>query len=268
MKRMVVRAATALCLTLWTTTTASAECQVPKYDLGQVVQDDESYAFLMISMRIEDFSPQVLVCLSSHLRNRYRGRDRITIPMFSSPTSARFYQGDVEVGDYFQGEYYNDLHAVYKFDAAKHEDYLLIKPRGMLSLLPQDTRIDLPAKRIPRCRLELRGRCLLSMNQVGPADGVFARGMDGTVELRGTVTRDGSIAHVQVVKTVVSHAAGREAFVRSVVKDFQSWRLTPAPREDPVRITFAYVTDPALRDKDWTVDYALPDRITVRSRPR
>jgi len=62
------------------------------------------------------------------------------------------------------------LHAIYFRDAAHHEEYLeirpvLVWPSGGEG--PLTTRINLPVSTMPHCHVELAGRCVVSLADIG-----------------------------------------------------------------------------------------------------
>ena len=256
----------ALCLIALDGSSAFAQCVPPNHHMGRFVENTVSSVYLTVSLPFSDFSPQKLVCLAAALRQQYRDRKNDTVLVFDSPEAAEHYQGDIEVGDTYQGAYYRNLHAVYVYDAVKREEYVRIKPFGFLLSLPEDTRIDLPVTGIPRCRLEINQRCLISMaRNTYSAEGYSAQA-SAAVTLTATVTREGTLTDVDVVNAG-GNSGSRASFVREAVDNLKTWRLEPALRQDRFRITYSYKIDQSIQRGMVDVQYALPNQVTIRANP-
>jgi hypothetical protein len=260
---------------------AAAQCVSPTYHEGRVWQASDSRMFMAISVRMEDLSPRRAVCLAETLKKQNTKRKDVTILIFTSADAAQNYEGDIALGD--PGPPPNSkssgavdtlfwakqLHAVYSYNYEKREEYIRIKPLGLLDDLEEDTQIKLPAIAVPHCRLEMAGRCLLALDTVMYARDAYPSRISGDVTLTGVVTRDGRIAGIKVANTSGVPLGKTDLFAHEAIGNLSSWRLERAPREDSIRITYSYIIDESLPQRGQReVKFTLPERVTVRARPR
>ena len=213
-----------------------------------------------------DFTPRKLVCLATSLKERYRDYRNIEINIFSSHRS-------VQSGIYVQ-EFSSEtmltlsqMHAEYRYDADKHEEYVEIMPMaafpGGSSFGPGSfsTRIDLPVTTTPHCQLEVYSRCVMALQQLPYPAEMLKQKPSGSVTLAATITRAGTVGHVRVVKA--ESIAANQA-----VQNLSSWRLEPGPHDEPIQITYSYAIDNSLRHMDgMQVHWALPHDVSIRIPP-
>lgn len=256
---------------------AFAQCAAPKYVVGRVWPETEpATTTISISIQLTDFVPSRLICLAPELKARYRDKN-INAWIFSSPDAARRYHGDIDFGDVFPvpgstgvprgtEDFAKELHGIYTYKRDTHEESLEVKPLGMSGEEPGDTRIDLPIKAVPRCNVELAGRCLISLDY--PRYPVSTREtVSGSVTLTGTVTRQGRVVNIQVVEADIKPTSRTTAIVDATLRNLGTARLQPASHEDAIRLTYSYVIDRSLQPGQDRPDFDLPNKITVLFRP-
>ncbi len=257
-------------------TPAFGQClSPPAYRVGQVFEDSQSAALLAISIRGQDFAPERLVCLASVLRQRYGGRQAIDILIFSDHEAAsRWLPVQLEYDSsnpadaklHSQQWQARQLHGLYSLDAMTHEEYVLLKPWGYEAPLPYDTRIDLPAVTVPKCRLELSGRCVLILDVITYPETAYRARVSGTVTLAGTISRDGRITHVTTAqRDGVPNPP--DALSQAALENIRTWRLESRPRDDSFRVAYSYVIDSSLAAGQIDVQFGLPNNITVKANP-
>jgi hypothetical protein len=160
------------------------------------------------------------------------------------------------------------IHASYEYHAEVPEEYLLLKPLGGSGRSPTDTRIDLPAKPLPRCRLQVAGRCLLALDEaVYPPDAY--PGISGSITLAAVATRDGRVERIQVREARSVPPGQTDALVRYTRSHLSTWQLEPSTRDESFTLAYVFAIDRSLPQPGMvTVDYRLPEGITITARPR
>ena len=216
-----------------------------------------------IDISYQDFAPLRLICLAASLREQSRGRGIILVSIFSSHEAAFSTVGFLSGQEDTMEEYaaLAQLHARYVFFAERHEEYLEMMPVGVTtthSEQPYETRISLPVTTMPHCQLEINDRCLIALQEF-PYPGKLLKGKpSGSVTLAATITRDGKVTHIRLVKP--ESIAANEA-----IQNLSSWRLEPGPRDQPIKVTYSYAIDSSLRHTDgMQVQWALPNAVSIR----
>jgi hypothetical protein len=268
----------AFCLAAVMGGSAAASCEAPPFSTGQVWEESKSTVLAAISIRIADFAPQRLVCLAEALKQKYSGRERIDILIFSSREAARRYspgQADYAKPIKRHGNAYDphwffarQLHASYSYNAAKREEYIDLKPLGSDGQGPYDTRIKLPVSAAPRCRYEMSGRCLLALEDiVYPTDALKDK-VSGTITLAGTIAREGNMTGVRLAEPNALPTERAELLTKAALQNLTTWRFEEAPKSDAFRITFSYAIDPSVLHRgEVDVNVALPNQVTIRGNP-
>jgi TonB family protein len=247
-----------------------AQCRAPQFQAGRIFVREEDTVMESISMPLPAFRPANLACLAASMKERYRGRKSILIYIYSSPEAA---QGDVfpmETSEW-DAWAFRQLHAFYMFDASKHEEYLKILPAGGSWVVPggpYSTRIDLPAKIPPHCRVEINNRCLIATDYlIYPAEALKRR-ESGTVVLAATITRGGKVDKVRVVKVEGVSPEAESLLAKAALLALSSEIFESSLHDDAVQITYSYVIDDSARYTDGEkVEWALPDKITISAKP-
>jgi hypothetical protein len=235
-----------------------------------VIADSGSEFFGNISVPLRDIAPRRLVCLAASLKERYRGRNKVTVNIYSSRKAASVGLGtrDPNSGTL---EAYAQMHGEYVLDTQRHEEYIEVKPEGIApgyTDRPSDTRINLPVAAAPHCRLEIDNRCLIASKVVDYSYGGVKGEPSGHVTLTATITRGGKIRHVRAARAEGVPVEDKDLFVSSCVQNLSSWRLEPGSRRAEIKITYSYVIDKSLGYKGATkVDWDLPNEVTIRWRP-
>ena len=231
---------------------------------------------MAVSISHSDFAPTRLVCLAGSFRRRFVSQNNITILIFSSADAAKRYvpyqpefesaKGEKQQKLQSHSYWVEQLHGFYSFNSQKNEEYIDLRPQGSERETPYDTRIDLPAVTTPKCRVELSGRCLLAMERY-PIGGLKLRASSSFI-LQGVLTRDGRMTGIRSSNTDDIAATDRNYLVHEAITYLKTWHFESAQREDAFRISFAYVIDPLLAERNAIdVKLALPDQVTIRGNP-
>lgn len=240
LNRMSVRLF-AVTLVLSEATCVLGACKVPQYRKGRVYEDSASGADLNISIRLEDFAPERLICLAEALRSKYPHRDVLAF-IFSSREAALGYVPLIERIPQLW-DYEAKLHGIYTYNKEKHEDQLLILPDGHSQRVgsPLNTQINLPLTVMPVCRLTLDGRCLIEFQHIYYPRSIEARTeISGRVTFAGTFRRDGVLSDLTVVGAEVSPPELQSILVDAAKSNLSTWRFEPGKYEDAVRITYRF----------------------------
>jgi len=239
-------------------------CVPPHYKVGRKLETNATDTMLNISISLEDFAPKRLGCLAEALRQRYSNRN-LDVTIFSAPEVARNYYPEVEQTS--RTVYMNSkLHASYKYNKEKHEDYLFLVPDGRsLSVdSPFNTRINLPVSgAAPVCRLAVNGRCLLEFQHLYyPFLGTKTTG-SGDVTVTGRIRPSGVMSGVAAVDAKATSPDWRSAFTGAAIRNLRTWHFEPSIHEDSVRITYYFEVSDSVRGED--IQFQLPNEVRLRT---
>lgn len=233
-----------------------------------------------ISVPRGDFTIDNVLCLAETLRTQHREWKDVVVLFFSSDEAAESFDAS-GMADFREvvdasgrivateniGRFRKELRALSVFDVEKHEDYIEITPLGLKSGTPYTTRIELPVTRKAHCRIELRDRCVLAMDEIAFQDEALRARVANAVTLTGHIRPDGTVADVQVVSARGTSGEVTDRLVAASVANLRTWWVEPAPRQDKFRITYSYLVDSSLPRGHVSVQFAMPDRITIRANP-
>ena len=245
---------------------ALGACDPPQYRVARTLSNTQSQVYLAISIQLQDFAPQRLVCLAATLKKAYPGRD-VVVSIYSSPEAAERGEPDIPDRPQFLSDYEYKLHSFYSYDRKTHKEYLLIAPDGYKHNDPLlTTRIDLPAVGLPVCKIEFNGRCLLEFEQMDyPGHLYHGPPASGQVTVRGNIQRDGAVSGVAAVSAKAPSVKLRSLLVRLAVKNLRSWRFEPGKRMDSVHIKYDFDThrDPTTLRHGTQVRFHLPSEVSI-----
>jgi TonB family protein len=189
------------------------------------------------------------------------------VAIFSSYDAAKNFRVPASENVPGNATWAKEQHAAYFFDAAKHEDYLVVTPFGFSTPQQYSTRIDLTGSAPSACTLALKGRCVLAADEVEyPTDALSARGY-GKVVLSGTITRDGWIKDVRMVSIESGSNTSQEMVAKAAIQNLKSWKMDAAPREDLFRIMYSYQIEASPVAGSTHVQFDLPDKIMIVGTP-
>jgi TonB family protein len=247
----------------------------PRFRVGQVWEDSPSTLLMAVSIAPGDFAPSRMLCLAARLKERYRTRAKLDVMIFSSHDAAARYsvvQIETDTTDpnlaRLSSHHWqvSQLHGIYSF-TANGPEYLDIKPWGSDADQPYDTRISLPAVAPVHCKLEIGGRCLLALSDLVYPRAPYDAKASGTITLSGSITARGDVTNVRVDESTGSPSDLVEPLIREAVENLKSWRFEAARRPAAFRISYEYLVDPSLGYGHSRVDFALPERVMIRTNP-
>lgn len=236
-------------------------CRAPSYREGHVWEDSPSSIMMNISIPMRDFAPERLVCLAAALKQRYSNRKQISILMFSNYAGAKRYttpneQESVKPHVIWSGQ----NHAIYSLDADKHEEYVEILPMGQYRSF--ETRISLPITSIPRCTLEIAGRCLLAVSRIEYPWNALKAKVSGTVTMEAVIARDGTVIRVRSIGPGV-----QPLLVNAALQNLRTWHFGTGPHQDAIRVSYSYTIDSSGTAGQWSFQFDLPRKVEIRGRP-
>jgi hypothetical protein len=242
-------------------------CVAPKYRVGKELANDKSGAVVDISIRLEDFAPERLVCLAGAIRDKYPDRD-IHAAIFSAYDAARnFTPGDQELTPLAQYAR-SKLHGSYHYDRNRGENFVFLTPDADSGSAnsPFNTRIDLPLTGPPACRLALDGRCLLEFKHIDyPSVGGRTDG-SGEVTVTGRIRPNGVVSELKAVETKADPPAWESTLKEFALRNLQTWRFATSSRESSLHITYHFtLTDSALSNDNY-LQFQLPNEVRIQSR--
>jgi len=252
------------CLALLGAAPASAQCRSPHFRTGQ-----DYGGSLFVSLQPRDFTLDKLTCLAQALRNRRRDRRSFSILFFDSDEAAKYFQPPVEGYPPRWPEWAKELHAIYSFEADKHEESLDIMPLGYNTGPSLTTKIDLPFAAEPRCRLEMQNRCLIAAVEkiTYPQEALKTRA-SGVIALTGAIERDGRVTGLHVAEADVKPGEEKEWLVNAALHDLKTWQFDAGGHADPIQIIYSFAVDSSLpRGAVPEVQCVLPNTVKVRANP-
>jgi hypothetical protein len=226
--------------------------------------DNASGVDLTISIGLGDFAPRRLVCLAGALKKRYPGRN-VSAAMFSSHEAAVWWAPSIEWSPVLYA-YQLKLHGFYSYDREKSDEYLLIAPdgSGQEADSPFDTRIVLPLRGAPVCKLAVSGRCLLEFRHIAYPSVKGQADIEGSVTMTGQIRRDGFVSDLAVVAAKVDAPERRSALVASAMENLGTWRFEPGKHRDDLRLTYEFGrADPTKTLHGTVMEFRLPDVVRV-----
>jgi TonB family protein len=221
---------------------------------------------MLLSIRPGDLAIDKLVCLGQILRERNPRWRSLGLFILTSREAARYYRPHQECDSAACVKWPDELHAIYDYERDKHTEGLEILPEGARGAESLKTTLDIPTGSNYHCRLEMGGRCLLSLERPNyPAVASKARA-SGRVVLTGIIGRDGRIRRIRAEDADASADDERKAMENEARQNLSTWRLDAKPREDPVRITYSYRFMSRPTRIGWTrsVEYELPNQVVIR----
>ena len=241
---------------------AFAQCHVPDYLQGGTLFDSKTEIVTNISIDLQDFTPNKLVCLARSLKERYRGRDSVIVSIFSSQTAAEnlMWGGLPPEPDALDYEMLSHLHGAYTYRTDIHEEYVLLIPDPMIDNegAPFNTKIDLSTATIPPCKLQINARCLLKFDHIDLGDE-----KPGTVTLTAEIERSGSVSDALVVDTDKNSSRAQQAFADFALQNLKSWRFENGQNKDDIKIVYSLERIATPLQHGIKVQFNLPDRVDI-----
>ena len=234
-----------LVVTLVLTAAASAFAQrsSPRYRIGRVLQNNVFGTTLHISIGVQDFAPQRLICLAQELRRRYQDRARIDVLIFTNHAASRKWIVPASEGIPEQSRWNSYFHGAYYYDAAAHEEYIRIDPDPLQATSDSrlSTRINLAATGAPHCRVQAGGRCLLVLPYIWPYQGEYSdQKASGSVTLSGKVAGNGKVGKVRAIESRLTSDEEGDFFKSTAIQNLKAWRFESASHTDVIQVTYDY----------------------------
>ncbi|MGO9094237.1 MAG: TonB family protein [Bryobacteraceae bacterium] len=226
---------------------------------------DPEEGLVLISIRRSDLAIDKLVCLGRKLRETRPRWRTLGALIFTSREAARYYKPGQECESAACVKRPDELHAIYGYGRDGHKESLEILPEGE-GAESLKTTLDIATGSNYHCRLEMAGRCLLSLERPDYPAVASKPGTSGRVVLTGTIGRDGKIRRIRAEESDASVAEERKAMENEARQNLSTWQLDARPREDPIRITYSYQFMSRPTRIGWTrsVEYDLPNQVVIR----
>lgn len=243
-----------------------AQCNIPNYYIGRNFSNSQLGAgSLYISILPSDFSVDKLICLTQNLKETHHDWKSAMILFFSSPDAANHFQpSHADYEDRLAWtKWAAQLHATYSFDANAHQEFIEIMPLGYEGDTSSNTRINLPVGTEPRCRLEMKGRCVIAMEKIEYPIEALQRGISSSIRLTGIVTSNGDVQNIHIVNS----EEPKTLLTNTSIRNLSSWHLEPTEHQEEIQITYSFVIDRSLPNKGQSqVEWTLP-QVTIRGNP-
>lgn len=225
---------------------ALAQCSVPKYRVGKLADDGNSIA-MHISIDVQDFAPQRLVCLASTLKRHYGDHKSILCEIFSDRRTAEkdvILTGLDDPPVMFKLTTF--MHAIYSYRQDESERlYINPDPLQTGPGSPTETIISLPVAGTPQCKIQLNGRCLLVLPTIWPfRSGTEETKESGSVALSGRVAPDGRVGAIRILRCHLTPGEEGDFLKDLAAKNLRAWRFETGPHPDEIRVTYYYRYSP------------------------
>jgi hypothetical protein len=223
--------------------------------------NDPDMVYASVSVGIEDFAPNKLICLAEKLKNAHM-RENVEVDIYSSFEAAL---GPPMPMLERSAENLFKVHAKYVYDHSKHEGYLLIIPDGIkVEDTRLTTRINLPVSHPPPCTLHIEGRCLLEFEHIYYPFNRREGTAQGQVTVTATIQKDGATNGVLLADAKIAPADRQAFLVNWAKKNLATWRFEPTAKADKLRITY-YFDDrkPGRTDSENCFEFHLPNEVRI-----
>jgi hypothetical protein len=251
----------------------SAQCEPPHYWSGRDFTNlATGQGSIFIGIHRDDLSISNMLCLVQTMKASHPKWKSSGILIFDSEKAAKYFlvPGNFQVpgweDDTETAEWAKHLHALYIFDADKHEEYLEILPLGYGTGTSFHTRIDLPVARIPHCRFEINERCVFAMDRMDYPINALNDAVSGTIVVTGTISRDGKIRHAEIAEASAKPSEKGKLLTKAVLKNIKTCRLEKAERQDSFRMTYLYTIASPLPPDTVDVELVSPSQITITTK--
>ena len=251
----------------------SAQCVPPHYWSGRDFTNLASgQGSIFIGIHRDDLSINNLLCLVRTMKASHPKWKSSGILIFDSEKAAKYFlvPGNFQIpgweDDTETAEWAKHLHALYVFDADKHEEYLEILPLGYRTGTSFHTRIDLPVARIPHCRFEINERCVFTMDRMDYPINALNDAVSGSITVTGTISRDGRIKHAEIAEANTKPSEKGKLLTKAVLKNIKTCRLEKAERQDSFRMTYLYTIASLLPPDVVDVELVSPSQITITTK--
>ncbi len=245
---------------------AGGACVAPRYRVGRVLENAAADVSLQISIRLEDFAPERLVCLAGALRQKYPDRS-VWVAMFSAHDAAQEYSPQTIEVTRLTIYDASKLHGFFVYDKEKRDDYLLIVPDGRRLEMdsPFNTRINLPVAGEPACGLAMKGRCLLEFQDyIDPLVSDKASA-SGDVTVAGRIGRNGVPSELRAVDAKADSPDGRSVFTDRAIQNLRTWRFEPGGHVDDIRIRYHFEVTDTPPPGAGNVQIRPPDEVIIQT---
>lgn len=246
---------------------ALAKCSVPRYQIGKILENSNTSFVADISIQPKELVPLRLVCLATALKEQHP-KQAISAYIFDSHEAAR---NNVPLAVEYAPKlvaWASRLHAVYFYNADKHEDYMVLIPDGLSQEndSPFNTRIDLPITKPPSCRLEIQNRCLLEFQHFTYGFGDNEREVFGTITLSGIIGKQGKITNIHITTANVMPPEQRNLLSAKARANLSTWRFTPDNKSNEIELTYGFeiINSSELKHKT-QVQFFLPHKVIIRT---
>jgi hypothetical protein len=244
---------------------AFGACEATAFRVGRVWANNAHEAVISISIPLQGFAPEKLICLAGALRHAFPAPREMAYIFSSSEAADGFLPGDLDLPPKV-AEYQFKLHGVYVNDEEAHQEYLEFDPDGYREWDPLlQTRIDLPVTGTPVCKLQIDGRCLLEFQHIYYPAPEGETNPSGQVTVRATIRRDGTMSGLAVADAKAVPPERRSFLAAFAMKNLGTWRFEPGRRNDAVRITYYFEAGGVSLPGGQHVEFRLPGSVKVQT---
>lgn len=266
LRRRLLRVA-CMFLLLTTGPVSDGQCRVP-YREGKVYENTAESRMMNISVSLADFAPNKLLCLAAELRHKFPNRRKLAIYIFSEYEAAKNYLPPGSEQTTPKSNWASKMHAIYMLDQDNREEYVELLPSPVFSGGTEEwnTRIDLPTQGLPKCNLQIEGRCLIEFRRIFyPYRDQTPLG-SATITSLVTVEPSGAIRRVKVVQKKVNPATVAKLFADTTLENLYTWHFESRSHAASFRITFEFTpVQSSAIGKNTAMHFELPSRVLIET---
>jgi len=221
-------------------------CRSLAMDMARNDIDGSGRGTATLTIDRKDLSLRNLLCVAERLDREHPDWAEVRVAVFDSVDVADNYIFDWQTVDATfpparEHAYESLRRAVYVVSKLAAARYLQFRLFGSDDERYQ-TRINLPVTEPPRCRFEIKGRCLLVAYEP-PFPRPPSSPVSGSVTVAAELHRDGTFQGVRVTKAVAQPAEAAAALGVVALESLRRWRLDASSSEDSVTVDFRFVSE-------------------------
>lgn len=242
------------------------QCKPPRYKRGRTYKTSQSEIMMQVSIEPSELAPGRLVCLAESIKRKYPGKRSIWVTIYDEATAAKRALPLTVEASPGELETATHMHAVYRYDANKGEEYIELFPDWREKRYV--TRINIPPPSAIQCTLQAANRCVLSLAHIDYPWEARKQELSGRVSLGGAVTANGTVRDVTVTDAESNSKEGKSLLVEAAQANLKSWRFEPGVEDFPIHITYTYrlVSSPFF-EHGVDTQISLPNDVVITANP-
>jgi hypothetical protein len=227
------------------------DCNSISFEVYQEHVGPDGNGTATVRLLPRDLNMPGFICVASRLRQDHPRWRQVRVGIFDAADGAERYDFDWESKPKVEGmaadrRYERLRRATYVLNTAGHEEYVLLRLFA-LQKEKYESRIDLPVKGQPRCRVEIEERCVVAIDYPLHME-LDNRPIEGMVTVSGKITKEGTLAGLRADAVNSGSSTDISRLTEAALANLATWRMDPAARETPFTVSYRFVVDRTRRD--------------------